>query len=187
LFLEVDDEAWKELLEKAKDIVEDIIDDATSQPNNITFTYDAYSTTTTSLFDPSKPTEACNVITSLEYYCTGGETTTLPASRMASCACYSSSYYVPEQWNSVASRCGQYKGNCTKIFGVETDSYCDLATSYSKSANLCTSNVRHWPTKTFGEVFQNATATATTTTSGAERSASVALVFVSVALLAMFL
>ncbi|KAK4580055.1 hypothetical protein LTR86_000257 [Recurvomyces mirabilis] len=54
-------------------------------------------------FDPLKPTDVCAVMSSLVSYCNGGGTT---------CACYSGTYYVPDQWNTLAARCARYTSAC---------------------------------------------------------------------------
>ncbi|PMD16877.1 hypothetical protein NA56DRAFT_304199 [Hyaloscypha hepaticicola] len=55
------------------------------------------------VFDPAQPTNACSAWSSLSSYCSGGGT---------NCACYSSSYYVPDQWNSLAAVCAKAVTGC---------------------------------------------------------------------------
>lgn len=54
--------------------------------------------TSVTTFDPTQPTNACSAWSSLSVYCGGAGT---------NCACYSSSYYVPDQWNSLAAACAK--------------------------------------------------------------------------------
>ncbi|KAN0089935.1 hypothetical protein V8E51_018514 [Hyaloscypha variabilis] len=55
------------------------------------------------VFDPAQPTNACSAWSSLSVYCSGGGT---------NCACYSGSYYVPDQWNSLAAVCAKALTGC---------------------------------------------------------------------------
>ena len=58
------------------------------------------------VFDPAQPTNACSAWSSLSSYCSGGGT---------NCACYSSSYYVPDQWNSLAAVCAKALTGCPPL------------------------------------------------------------------------
>ncbi|KAM7214569.1 hypothetical protein V8F06_010051 [Rhypophila decipiens] len=53
---------------------------------------------TTTSFNAVEPTKACEAWSSLSVYCGGGGT---------ECACYSGTYYVPDQWNTLAGVCAQ--------------------------------------------------------------------------------
>ncbi|KAK4208495.1 hypothetical protein QBC37DRAFT_486791 [Rhypophila decipiens] len=53
---------------------------------------------TTTSFNAVEPTKACDAWSSLSVYCGGGGT---------ECACYSGTYYVPDQWNTLAGVCAQ--------------------------------------------------------------------------------
>ncbi|KAF2098731.1 hypothetical protein NA57DRAFT_56378 [Rhizodiscina lignyota] len=98
-------------------VVTAIVDDsAAANPETIA------TSTITSVFHPSRPTEACNVWSSLRSYCGNGGT---------DCACFSSTYYVPDQWNSVAAACAQFQ--CTGSSGK----FCGLASEASSSSSYC--------------------------------------------------
>ena len=77
---------------------------------------------------------------------------TLDAAGQASCVCYSSSWFVPDVWNTAAALCGGGGSISAELAG------------------LCvgpTANVRGWQQKTFGEEVA-----ATTTTSGIAAAAT---------------
>ncbi|KAF2096306.1 hypothetical protein NA57DRAFT_58228 [Rhizodiscina lignyota] len=156
-----DKEEWQELLEKVNDLLE-AIDDLTDLDNNptsaSTYSY-AYSTytsvakgasafmagadtvvTLSALFDPSKPSEACSALGSLATYCS---VSSVPNAPPHSCACYSGSYYVPEQWNSLAERCADY--SCL----AADDHDCYLATVAADYTSYCSMNVNDSPSAAF--------------------------------------
>jgi len=60
-----------------------------------------------SVFDPAKPTDVCIAWSSLDQYCNGGNTDI-----DTSCICYSSTYYVPRMWNSLAAGCASITSSC---------------------------------------------------------------------------
>lgn len=65
--------------------------------------------TITATFDPSEATDACSAWSTLRSYCgDSGE----------DCACYSGTYYVPDQWNSLADGCASVTSRCS---GTDTD------------------------------------------------------------------
>jgi len=104
--------------------------------------------TVTTTFDASS---ACTVFQVLSTFC--GTATLKP-----SCACYSASYFVPEQWIVPASVCANYY-SCS----ADNDPLCLVKTEASKQTGLCTSNVRHWTTASFGQ-YAAATSTASSIT-----------------------
>lgn len=57
----------------------------------------------TAKFDPTDARDACRAWSTLSDYCKGaGE----------DCACYSGTYYVPDQWNSLANSCARVTSRC---------------------------------------------------------------------------
>ncbi|KAI9712123.1 MAG: hypothetical protein M1820_001832 [Bogoriella megaspora] len=62
----------------------------------------------------------------------------------ASCACYSSSYYVPEMWNNIGSACAAGSGT--------------LADQAASQTGLCKTNVRGWTSTQFGKVSRTSSA-----------------------------
>jgi len=60
--------------------------------------------TATSYFDPAQPSDVCFAWSSLDRYC---------GSAGSSCLCYSSTYYVPDVWNRLASRCASMTTECS--------------------------------------------------------------------------
>lgn len=90
---------------------------------------DTATTTFTTSFDPAQPSEACAAWESLWDYCGGTQ-------GGVACACYSGAWYVPDQWNQLASRCGQYK--CTST-ATERDAanYCALSKTASDLTSYC--------------------------------------------------
>lgn len=60
-----------------------------------------------SVFNPAKPTEVCIAWSSLDHYCNDGYD-----DADTSCICYSSTYYVPRMWNSLADGCASITSSC---------------------------------------------------------------------------
>ncbi|CAI6336229.1 unnamed protein product [Periconia digitata] len=73
---------------------------------------------------------ACRVLTALAGYCgeDGGE----------ACACYSATYYVPDQWNSLAAGCAVATSKCAKQSTASEDSWCEVARTAAKNTDYCT-------------------------------------------------
>jgi len=146
---------------RMKDILEDIFDMAGSSWTSASASFPVYTAvattgfsngsnivaTVTTTFDASS---ACTVFQALSTFC--GTPTLEP-----SCACYSASYFVPEQWTVLASLCVNYY-SCS----ADNDPLCLIKTEASKQTGLCTSNVRHWTTTSFRQ-YTAATSTASST------------------------
>ncbi|KAJ4294212.1 hypothetical protein N0V90_007902 [Kalmusia sp. IMI 367209] len=88
--------------------------------------------TITATFDPSKPTDICRAWKSLVTYCgDAGE----------ACACYSGTYYVPDQWNSLAAGCAVMTTRCTgadESSASTDDPWCEIGQTASDYTNYCT-------------------------------------------------
>jgi len=80
----------------------------------------------TATFQPLKPTDVCRAWTSLATYC-GNEG--------EACACYSGTYYVPDQWNSLAARCAVLTTRCASS---TEDPWCQVGRTASDYTGYCT-------------------------------------------------
>lgn len=174
---------WKEFAEKVKDILEDIedaIEDAANTEGTSSATSargwtstitssagteldgalggTAHATTITTSFDPSQPSEACEAWESLWNYCSGAQSG-------AACACYSGTFYVPDQWDLLASRCGRY--SCTDSAKYPDENYCALSKTASDFTSYC-SNLNSATSAKFAAVA----ATATSATPGSTTTSS---------------
>ena len=85
--------------------------------------------TITSTFNPSEPTDVCRAWTSLATYC--GDVG-------KKCACYSGTYYVPDQWNSLAAGCAVLTTRCSGTDGTTKDPWCEIGKTASDYTNYCT-------------------------------------------------
>lgn len=75
-------------------------------------------------FHPKSSTDACRAWSTLASYCAGAS-----EDEGTSCACYSGTYYVPDQWNSLADSCAGLSdedGNWGEIGNLASsyNSYC---------------------------------------------------------------
>ena len=116
---------------------------------------------TVTTFDPLQPTDVCALMSSLVSYCKGGGT---------DCACYSGTYYVPDQINTIAAQCARHTSACgetslnkstNSTTATTTDDWCDFASTAASYQSYCPVN----STSTVAFAAQMALAT-TTTASG---------------------
>ncbi|KAL9105699.1 MAG: hypothetical protein Q9227_009183 [Pyrenula ochraceoflavens] len=88
--------------------------------------------TITDTFDPSEPTDICSAWTSLVTYCGRAGT---------SCGCYSSTYYVPDQWNSLAAGCASFTTRCVGPNGPPAKQHqCQIAETAASYMSYCASD-----------------------------------------------
>lgn len=101
----------------------------TGEPLTFTGTVTESTATATITFNPAKATDVCGAFGTLRSYCGADSAGT-------ECACYSSTYYVPEQWNSLAAGCAQIEPDGCSL---EDDSkaLCPLVSSASASLSFC--------------------------------------------------
>ncbi|KAM7183374.1 hypothetical protein V8F20_012642 [Naviculisporaceae sp. PSN 640] len=97
----------------------------------------------TVVVDQTLATKACDAWSTLSAYCGGAGT---------SCACYSGTYYVPDQWNTLAGYCAQ------KYIEVVSAGTSSATTSLSSTKPTSSSDM---PESTLFELVQSASAYAT--------------------------
>jgi hypothetical protein len=80
----------------------------------------------TATFDPHQSKHICRAWSTLASYCdgAGGE-----------CACYSGTYYVPDQWNSLAVGCAVMTTRCD---ASSDDPWCKIGRKASSYTSYCT-------------------------------------------------
>jgi hypothetical protein len=98
----------------------------TENPLRITRTVKDTRDTITATFHPTRPTDICRAWNSLATYCGDGGN--------EDCACYSGSYYVPDQWNSLAAGCAVLTSTCTST----EDVWCQMGQSAASLTDYCT-------------------------------------------------
>ncbi|KAK0334101.1 hypothetical protein LTR59_015186 [Friedmanniomyces endolithicus] len=124
-----------------------------------------YTETITTTFDPTQPTDVCRVWRSIAGYCASGGT---------QCACYSGSYYVPDQWNTLASICAQQTSQCTISTAspnngtaglsdgtASTADWCSLASQAASFSNYCPTSIANTTTVAFAASMTAVSATTT--------------------------
>ncbi|KAK0272389.1 hypothetical protein LTR35_012972 [Friedmanniomyces endolithicus] len=117
-----------------------------------------YTKTITTTFDPTKPTDVCRVWKSVAGYCASGGT---------QCACYSGSYYVPDQWNTLASICAQQTSQCPSSTAnpsngtASTADWCSLASQAASFSDYCPTSVANTTTVAFAASMTAVSATTT--------------------------
>lgn len=86
--------------------------------------------TITSTWNPAEPTDSCYQWSSLHKYCDGAGT---------ECACSSSRFYVPDQYNSIAADCARVTTKCSDDEDAEaTDvAWCEIGQSAASYSNYC--------------------------------------------------
>ena len=119
-------------------------------------------TTTASIFDPTQPTEACNAFSTLSSYCGDGG---------INCLCYSSTYYVPDQWNSLAAACAGYSCPSSAADDSPAKLYCDMAAAASSQTAYCSAT--GVSSVAFGAVARPTTASASASASASSTVTSV--------------
>ncbi|PVI00141.1 hypothetical protein DM02DRAFT_655693 [Periconia macrospinosa] len=138
----------------------------TGQPLRVTQTITSPAThTVTASFDPRKPLDACRAWTNLATYCSGGG---------EACACYSGTYYVPDQWNSLAAGCAEVTSKCPKESSSSGDGWCAVASTAASHVSYCTNSFSasqspspvRFAEKANIETPRSASATTTSTRSG---------------------
>ncbi|KAK1072781.1 hypothetical protein LTR74_002296 [Friedmanniomyces endolithicus] len=117
-----------------------------------------YTKTITTTFDPTKPTDVCRVWKSVAGYCASGGT---------QCACYSGSYYVPDQWNTLASICAQQTSQCPSSTAspsngtASTADWCSLASQAASFSDYCPTSIANTTTVAFAASMTAVSATTT--------------------------
>lgn len=86
--------------------------------------------TITSTWNPARPTDVCYAWSSLHAYCDGAGT---------ECACSSSKYYVPAQYNALAADCARVTARCSDSDDAdEADAaWCDIGRTAASYSNYC--------------------------------------------------
>lgn len=86
--------------------------------------------TITSTWNPAKPTDVCYAWSSLHAYCGGAG---------MECACSSSKYYVPAQYNALAADCARVTTRCSDSGGSDaTDAaWCEIGKTAASYSNYC--------------------------------------------------
>ncbi|TKA83859.1 hypothetical protein B0A55_00164 [Friedmanniomyces simplex] len=112
--------------------------------------------TTITTFDPAQPTDICKAMTSLGGYCANGGT---------QCACYSGSYYVPDQWNSLAAGCARLTSACPSYSNgtasaAASGSWCSLASQAAALREYCPTSIAGTTTVAFAAEMTSTTPTA---------------------------
>ncbi|KAK0259907.1 hypothetical protein LTR35_016282 [Friedmanniomyces endolithicus] len=119
-----------------------------------------YTETITTTFDPTQPTDVCRVWKSIAGYCASGGT---------QCACYSGSYYVPDQWNTLASICAQQTSQCPSSTAspsngtAGTADWCSLASRAASFSDYCPTSIANTTTVAFAASMTAVSATTTAT------------------------
>lgn len=83
--------------------------------------------TATSYFDPAQPSDLCFAWSSLDRYCGTAGTP---------CLCYSSTYYVPDVWNKLASGCANMMTECSTS-GNTAATWCSVGRQASNYSTWC--------------------------------------------------
>ena len=83
--------------------------------------------TITATFNPQDHKDVCRAWTSLATYCSDAGTR---------CACYSGTYYVPDQWNSLAAGCASMTTTCRGSAST-ADAWCQIGKTASQYTNYC--------------------------------------------------
>jgi hypothetical protein len=81
----------------------------------------------TSRFDPVKPADICLALSSLDRYCGKADT---------QCKCYSSTYYVPQMWSSLAAGCARLKTH-SHHDGEHAQTLCSIGQEVASHINDC--------------------------------------------------
>lgn len=85
-------------------------------------------------FDPKPAESACGVFLSVYTYCLDGTDVDMD------CACYSSTYYVPDQFNGLATRCAKATSGCRSGNNNNRggDDWCDVGSKVASYSAYCT-------------------------------------------------
>ncbi|KAL1606148.1 hypothetical protein SLS60_003549 [Paraconiothyrium brasiliense] len=81
----------------------------------------------TQTFTPTEATDACSLWSSLRSYC---------GNAGQDCACKSGSYWVPDQWNSLAKGCARATTKCSGM-DVDDDVWCRLGQTAGDYSTYC--------------------------------------------------
>ncbi|KAJ5171662.1 hypothetical protein N7492_004255 [Penicillium capsulatum] len=163
LFSDWDDsEHYKELAEHVSDLLEAY---ASSSATTATATTSSRSSTMAPAIvvtsAPSQASVGCQVFHSYTSICSSYVVGTAPQSAhsdLASCACYSASFYVPNAFDRAAHACA---ASSTASSGALPTSIHAMATAASKMENFCSSmgNVQSLSSAQFGQTTASATPT----------------------------
>jgi hypothetical protein len=100
-------------------------------------------------FKPKEATDACKAWSTLRSFC---------GSAGKDCACYSGTYYVPDQWNSLADGCASVTSKCGGT-GTDDDVWCRFGSTAYEYNTYCPDSDGDATSAIFAEIANGGTST----------------------------